>query len=445
MKKLLKITFTLIFTTILLLGFAVPLNLNGFWYQQFLPNLNNRPISDITFLDSLTGYAVTPYMANDTAYIIKTINKGDDWSIIYRQPTNTIGAFTRIIFLNQNTGFAGGNFLYKTTNAGTNWFQVNIPFGNLIFDMSVLDQDTIILVDSDGLVGGVFKTTNGGVNWTVNNSTKPDKIYMYNCRIGFCSRGGTFLYKTTNSGNNWNLITGTTGFTDIKFSDTITGWKCSNINGTPYFDKTTNGGMNWFNQVIPSGGLINTPEVASISILNSDTVWAAGGEAFYGAGQFRGILYRTTNGGNNWLFNVPDTTIHLGAYSHIQLLNKNTGWAYNSSGGIHTTNGGDTTFLVGLQQISSEVPNKFMLFQNYPNPFNPKTNIMYSVKRESSNVKLIVYDIQGRVVTELVNQKQTSGTYEVDWNAAGYSSGIYFYSLIINSSIIDSKKMILIK
>jgi hypothetical protein len=112
---------------------------------------------------------------------------------------------------------------------------------------------------------------------------------------------------------------------------------------------------------------------------------------------------------------------------------------------IHTTNGGDTTFLLGLKQVSSEVPKEFKLFQNYPNPFNPKTNIMYSVKRESSNVKLIVYDIQGRVVTELVNQKQTSGTYEVDWNAAGYSSGIYFYSLIINSSIIDSKKMILIK
>ena len=238
MKKLLKITLTFIITIIVVTGLIIPEIIFGTpaspavgnWYQQFMPNLNNRPISDITFLDSLTGYAVTPYTANDTAYIIKTINKGDDWNIIFRQPTNTVGAFTRIIFLNQNTGFAGGNFLYKTTNAGNNWFQVIIPFGNLIFDMSVLDQDTIIFVDSDGLVGGVFKTINGGVNWTVNNSIKPDKIYMYNSRIGFCSRTGTSLYKTTNGGVGWNTITGENGYIDIRFANSLNGWKCNNIN-----------------------------------------------------------------------------------------------------------------------------------------------------------------------------------------------------------------------
>ncbi|NOS84716.1 MAG: T9SS type A sorting domain-containing protein, partial [Ignavibacteria bacterium] len=65
-----------------------------------------------------------------------------------------------------------------------------------------------------------------------------------------------------------------------------------------------------------------------------------------------------------------------------------------------------------------------------------------------SNVKLIVYDIQGKQKTELVNQKQTAGTYEVDFSGSNYSSGVYFYKLIVNSGkevFTDTKKMVLIK
>jgi len=60
-------------------------------------------------------------------------------------------------------------------------------------------------------------------------------------------------------------------------------------------------------------------------------------------------------------------------------------------------------------------------------------------------VKLVVFDITGKEIINLVDDAQTAGTYKVDWNAAGYSSGIYFYSLIINSSVIDTKKMVLLK
>ncbi|RPI16523.1 MAG: hypothetical protein EHM58_11795, partial [Ignavibacteriae bacterium] len=70
MRTKLKILFSLLVVLIIILGFTVPVNLTGGWYQQFMPNLNNMPISDITFLDSLIGFAVTgnttPY---DTNYI----------------------------------------------------------------------------------------------------------------------------------------------------------------------------------------------------------------------------------------------------------------------------------------------------------------------------------------------------------------------------------------
>ena len=451
MKKPLKILLFIFAFCLFTFAFIMPLNPNGFWYQQFLPNIGNRQITDITFLDSLTGYSVTNNLSpGDTGYILKTTNGGDIWNYYF-----TVNrGFTALDFININTGYAcggsggGTTYLSKTTNAGLNWFLVNSPSAEKWDDMSVLNNDTIWLVESENLTGGVFKTTNGGTNWIVNNTIKPDKIYMYNSRIGFSSRGNTFLYKTTNGGLNWNIITGTTGFTDMKLVDTLTGWKCSNINGTPYFDKTTNGGLNWFNQVLPTGGIILSAAVSSISILNSDTVWAAGGEAFYGAGQFRGILFRTTNGGNNWLFNVPDTTIHLAAYSHVQFINKRIGWAYNSNGGIHTTNGGDTTFITGLQQISNEVPKEFKLFQNYPNPFNPTTNIKYQISKNNSYVNLEVYDIVGRSLKMLINQKQNAGIYKVDFDGSKYASGVFFYKLTVTSGkevFAETKKMLLIK
>ncbi|MCB0732250.1 MAG: carboxypeptidase regulatory-like domain-containing protein, partial [Ignavibacteriae bacterium] len=90
----------------------------------------------------------------------------------------------------------------------------------------------------------------------------------------------------------------------------------------------------------------------------------------------------------------------------------------------------------------------FELMQNYPNPFNPMTTIKYSipenVKSEMSNVKLVIYDILGREIVTLVNQKQLPGNYEINWNAFEYPSGVYFYQLICGDYV-ESKKMVLLK
>jgi len=119
----------------------------------------------------------------------------------------------------------------------------------------------------------------------------------------------------------------------------------------------------------------------------------------------------------------------------------NLAWA-GGSGIIHTTDGGGPP--VGIIPITNEIPYDYKLCQNYPNPFNPSTNIKYQISK-SGHVKLVVYDMQGKQLAELVNQKQIAGTYETDWDATGYSTGVYFYSLIIDGKIIDTKKMILIK
>jgi photosystem II stability/assembly factor-like uncharacterized protein len=98
---------------------------------------------------------------------------------------------------------------------------------------------------------------------------------------------------------------------------------------------------------------------------------------------------------------------------------------------------------VGIHQISSNVPNEFKLFQNYPNPFNPTTNIKYQISN-SSFVSLKVYDILGKEIITLVNEKQIPGFYEVSFNANSLASGIYFYRLSAGN-FVQTKRMILLK
>jgi hypothetical protein len=100
MLQTLKILLSFLFALLLLIGFTIPLNPpNGTWEQQFFPNLNGRVISDITFADSLTGYACTRYGSNDTNYILRTTNSGDNWSIVYRQFTYSNRPFGKVQFL----------------------------------------------------------------------------------------------------------------------------------------------------------------------------------------------------------------------------------------------------------------------------------------------------------------------------------------------------------
>ncbi len=92
---------------------------------------------------------------------------------------------------------------------------------------------------------------------------------------------------------------------------------------------------------------------------------------------------------------------------------------------------------------NSNIPEDFRLLQNFPNPFNPTTNIEFSVPKNNL-VTLKVYDITGKLVSTLVNQNLSAGTYNVDFDASRLSSGVYFYRLI-SGNFSDVKKMILLK
>jgi hypothetical protein len=108
------------------------------------------------------------------------------------------------------------------------------------------------------------------------------------------------------------------------------------------------------------------------------------------------------------------------------------------------TEGGTLSeIIIGINQVSSEVPGNFSLNQNYPNPFNPVTKIKFDIPR-SSNVKLEVFDIMGKTVSTLLNGYLSAGIYETDFDGSNLSSGTYFYR-INTEGFTATKKMLLIK
>jgi hypothetical protein len=108
------------------------------------------------------------------------------------------------------------------------------------------------------------------------------------------------------------------------------------------------------------------------------------------------------------------------------------------------------SFLDSIMSISTGIFDKhknllssFNLYQNYPNPFNPSTMISYQLPM-TSEVELSIYNILGQKVQTLVLEKQNAGNLQVEWDASGFSSGIYYYK-IEAGEFQDVKKMVLLR
>jgi hypothetical protein len=92
---------------------------------------------------------------------------------------------------------------------------------------------------------------------------------------------------------------------------------------------------------------------------------------------------------------------------------------------------------------SEKAPLKFALEQNYPNPFNPTTMINYQLPR-TCDVELNIYNLLGQEVATLVNKRQQTGMYQIEWDATGFSSGVYYYR-IEAGNFVQTRKMIYLK
>ena len=362
----------------------------------------------------------------------KTTNGGQSWIAM-----NGGGYLS---FLDQNTGYAIYSGIYKTTNFGINWInQINPIPGAFYYGIYFPNTNIGYAV---GIWGTIIKTTNGGTNWIVHNSPlwsdfSYSGIYFTDTLNGYIAGSNTFdtsvILKTTDGGNNWNIQYFSEyglGLGPIFFTNSNTGY----TGGSNYIYKTFNAGVTWTRYISPtSNGIL------SLYFSSSNTGYGA---------CTNGDIIKTTNAGNNWFRQVTNTGNSL---LTIYFVNDYVGYVCGDNGTVlKTTDGGGPP--IGIKPISNEIPNVFSLSQNYPNPFNPSTKIKFSipsnVRSEMSNVKLIIYDILGREIATLVNERLSPGTYEVQWSASSvatnFASGVYFY-LIQAGDFQETKKMILIK
>jgi len=102
-----------------------------------------------------------------------------------------------------------------------------------------------------------------------------------------------------------------------------------------------------------------------------------------------------------------------------------------------------------IDPFENSLPDEYKLMENYPNPFNPITTIQFNVLETKSIVSLQIYDVTGRLVESLVNERLEPGTHSVIWDASEYTSGAYFYKIEVRSDGVlrfsGSRKMVLIK
>jgi hypothetical protein len=98
----------------------------------------------------------------------------------------------------------------------------------------------------------------------------------------------------------------------------------------------------------------------------------------------------------------------------------------------------------GVKTISETIPDNFILMQNYPNPFNPSTAISFDLPK-TARVSLKVYNILGQVVATLLDEVRPAGSYKVSFSAPELGSGVYFYRVVTDAGVAETRKMVLLK
>ncbi len=418
--------------------------------NQWATPIWSYPLLDVTFLNKDLGIAVGGWWERHSrdGGVFMTSNGGKTWDIIFNS-SDMVRACTLI---NDSIGFTlegdkNTSALYKTTNSGKDWNEV-IDLGTEEYHWS-LAQDIFFINENIGWVLGgnseqafIFNTKDGGEKMNIQwQYPKPadyqgnyfglSSVYFVSDTTGWAVGEAGLMVKYAGQ-EQWQAQTRVTDLplNDVFFSDDNHGWITGGYLNEQDFQsillKTINGGANW-QEISIVDYLIN-----DIFFENNMHGWAVGTDTSY-----HGMVLKTEDGGNNWNIQEDGLIAPLNAIDFTD----GYGWAVGELGlGLRTDDG--STWID--QNSGKTYPNKFSLSQNYPNPFNPNTTIKYQLKTKS-NVQLTIYDISGREVKTLINQRQNAGHHSVAFDASDFASGIYFYRLKTSSGFVQSRKMVLLR
>ena len=399
------------------------------------------------------------FAMSDDSLMLST-DMGENWMKIAPFPqleklSNVSGLTLKIDPFNSNQLYVShlflpvdGNVILKSTNSGMNW--------KLLFwgrcepspgcDSPIIEIDPVDLnsIYASLNTNFIIRSTDRGENW----DTIPEPytfglssiaISPSNNRVIYLGFGSTLeIYKSVDRGETWQLLpfplsNQTSSPVSLAVHPNTSDILYSAVFSFGYFQggvyKSTDGGFTWDEK---NEGLTN--EDYDINTIN--IYWKNPEEIFIGTGGNIN-LFRSTNGGENWLRfdnGLPNT----GHVTSIVIDTLNDRIYLGRTKGIYIYD-----VPTAIKDETIIYADRFLLNQNYPNPFNSITKIRYYIAKNDL-VILKVYDVLGREVAVLVDEEKKPGTYEIEFNANNLSSGIYFYQ-ISSGHFQQTRKMILLK
>ncbi|MEX0721466.1 MAG: T9SS type A sorting domain-containing protein [Balneolaceae bacterium] len=363
--------------------------------------------------------------------IMKSADNGDTWMEASYDLADEYMTLKDIITTpNGNVIVSGYDLgtIHRSTDEGESWSLIRLE--NVISTIGVLEAK-----DSDTLYGGtywdgVLKSTDGGQNWDSFNNGIPDRagvksILVVNDDTIYAILGNQEQYigiYSQKDGEDWEMLTSHRLSDLAALGDDLVGYFGNNV------FISQDGGVIWdeFTDGIPNDSFIN-----ALLVIDNDS-----------PGSTDQIILIATSSG---IYKSNSETMNFEFVSDI----KGNSFAWNETEkvvivgyekGIHflTLENGN---LVSTENES--IPDGFFLNQNYPNPFNPTTNINFELPK-ASEVRLEVYDMVGRKVASLVNERKAAGRYTVRFEAGNLSSGMYIYR-IDAGNFVQTRKLMLIK
>jgi photosystem II stability/assembly factor-like uncharacterized protein len=258
----------------------------------------------------------------------------------YIQQSGTTDPLYDIEFANKNTGWAcgDGGYIIKTTNGGDNWIrQANGVTSEPLFGISVVDSNTVYAA---GFYRTLLKTTDGGDNWILKESGMAGDgrytcVFFIDQNKGWIGNFGPGygIMKTSDGGNTIQSVPFNGIPQDLYFKDSLNGVGVGEVS---YIYRTTNGGNNWISSSIVFNG-----NLYRVSFINDNTGYTASSRA----------VYKTTNFGVTW-DSVGHIPLTQGSVYSINFANENTGWAGTNAPVYKTTDGGTNW---SLQMITGVV------------------------------------------------------------------------------------------
>ena len=385
--------------------------------------------------------------------------------------------------------------IFKTTNAGATWD--TLVQSVRVLDLKMHPQDVNILYAALGwssytVSPTILKTTNAGLYWFQADSgivlppvtgfdvieidpLDPEILFVGSVAIA----GGGNLYRTTNGGQSWIPLADTTRLLQGVISIAVHPETTSIVYaGTPWNGdllRTRDGGESW-----SLTGLHDVQAINSVAIdpQEPQVVYATSPPGY-------GILWKSIDGGNTWTTSNTGLPISSGGPIAIDRTNRHVYVGVggdSATGGIHlSTNLGQTwqrmgglnvihrwsaffiaqeerelylgtsqfglfrtTLITSIETSQLTPPTSPLLLQSYPNPFNSSTTLEYSITN-TTQVTIALFNILGKEVKELANEKKPPGRYTVRFHADNLSSGIYICRLQTSSGYTTSIKLGLVR